>query len=184
MIVSLKVKTLPAAARVEHSVTAYDRATEESDLGLPIPLFLDSLALNIGGVPPEDPYGVLLWPLGPGAVDIFRFLLGLEVDMAKREYFLEPTAGFASSFGAGKLEAVDVLTRVTPRPRYAREGEPGISERELVLPVLRLLDDGETGWMATGEIAARLAGLFAPLGWGGESAEGRGMFGFRGRSGR
>jgi hypothetical protein len=174
MIVPLKVKKMPAAARIEHSVTAYDRATEELDLDLPIPWFLDTLALKIGAVPPEDQYGALSWPLGPGAVDIFRFLLGLEVDMAKRAYFLEPTAGFASSFGAGKLEAVDVLTRVTPRPRYAREGEPGISERELVFPVLRLLDDGETGWMGGGEIAVRLAGLFAPLGWGGASAGGRG----------
>nr|WP_294508999.1 hypothetical protein [uncultured Rhodopila sp.] len=139
MIVPLKVKTLPAAARIEHSVTTYDCATEESDLDLPIPLFLDTLALKIGGVPPEDPYGALSWPMGPGAVDIFRFLLGLEVDMVKREYFIEPTAGFASNFGAGKLEAVDVLARVTPRPRYAREGEPGISERELVFPMLRLL---------------------------------------------
>ncbi len=141
---------------------------------MPIPLFLDTLALKIGGVPTDDPYGAVSWPLGPGAVDIFRFLLGLEVDMAKREYFLEPTGGFASGFGVGKLEAVELLTRVTPRPRYAREGEPGISERELVLSVLRLLDDGETGWMAAGEIAVRLAGLFAPLGWGGANAGGRG----------
>ncbi len=94
--------------------------------------------------------------------------------MVKREYFIEPIAGFASSFGAGKLEAVEVLTRVTPRPRYAREGEPGISERELVFPMLRLLNDGETGWMGGGDIAARLAGLFAPLGRGGASAGGRG----------
>jgi hypothetical protein len=174
MNVLLNVKTLPAAARIAHSIMGYDRATEELDLELPMPLFLDTLALKVARVPAGDTYGALSYPLEPGAVDIFHFLLGLEVDMAKREYFLEPTAGFASSFGAGKLEAVDVLTRVTPRPRYAREGEPGISERELVFPVLRLLDDGETGWMATGEIAVRLAGLFAPLGWGGASAGGRG----------
>ncbi len=67
MIVPLKVKTLPAAARVEHSVTAYDRSTEELDLDQPIPLFLDTLALKIGGVPPEDPYVPFRgrWDRGP-----------------------------------------------------------------------------------------------------------------------
>ena len=119
MNVVLKVQS-PDAARIAHSVLAYDRATEELDLELPIPLFLDTLAVKIARVPPDDKYGALSYPLDARAVDTFRFLFGLDVDLLKRAYFLEPTAGRATSFGPEKLEAVKLLARVTPRPSYAR----------------------------------------------------------------
>ncbi len=167
-----KPPPLPDAARIAHSVTAFDRATEELDLERPIRLFLDTLALKIASVPPEDTYGALSYPLEPGAVDIFRFLLGLDVDGTKREYFLEPTVGHATVFGPGKLQAVELLTRVTPHPRYARTGKPSFSERELVLPTLRLLDDGNGGWMTIGDIVAHLTELFVPSGHDGESLDG------------
>jgi hypothetical protein len=163
MNVLLKAQPLPDAAKIAHSVLAYDRATEELDLELPIPLFLDTLALKIGGVPPEDKYGALSYPLEAKALDTFRFLLGLDVDLLKREYFLEPTVGQATSFGQRKLEAVGLLTQVTPGPRYATE-EPRVSGRELVVPTLRLLEDDNRGWMATNDIIARLTELFAPSG--------------------
>jgi hypothetical protein len=88
MNVLLKVQPLPDAAKIAHSVLAYVRATEELDLELPTPLFLDTLALKIGRVPPEDKYGALSYPLEAKALDTFRFLLGLDVDLLKREYFL------------------------------------------------------------------------------------------------
>ena len=56
MNVVLKVQPSPDAAKIAHSVMAFDRATEELDLELPIPLFLDTLALKIARVPPEDKY--------------------------------------------------------------------------------------------------------------------------------
>ena len=83
MNVLLKVKP-PDAAKIAHSVMAYDRVTEELDLELPIPLFLDTLALKIARVPPEDKYGALSYPLDARAVDTFRFLLGLGADLSKR----------------------------------------------------------------------------------------------------
>jgi hypothetical protein len=162
------------AAKIAHSVIAYDRATEELALELPIPLFLDTLAVKIARVPPEDKYGALSYLLDARAVDIFRFLLGLNVDMSNRDYFLEPTIGYATSFGASKLEAVELLTKVTPHPRYSRTEKPGISERELVVPTLRLLDDGPGGWMAESDIIARLTKLFSPSGQDTEILEGRG----------
>jgi hypothetical protein len=58
----LKVHPPPAAAKIAHSVMAYDQATEELDLELPIPLFLDTLALKLARVPPEDKYGALSYP--------------------------------------------------------------------------------------------------------------------------
>jgi hypothetical protein len=88
----LKVHPPPTAAKIAHSVMAYDRATEELDLELPIPLFFDTLALKIARVPPEGKYGALSYPLEARAVDTFGFLLGLDVDMSKREYFLRTRA--------------------------------------------------------------------------------------------
>lgn len=173
MNVLLKVQPPLDAARIAHSVIAYDRATEELDLELPIPLFLDTLALKIARVPPEDKYGALSYRLEARTADIFRFLLGLDVDMLKREYFLESTVGHVTSFGPRKLEAVELLTQVTPRPRYARTETPRISERELVVPTLRLLDDSNRGWMATSDIIARLTELFGPSGQDAEILEGR-----------
>lgn len=173
MNVLLEVQPAPDGATIAHSVMAYDRATDELDLELPIPLFLDTLALKIARVPPEDEYGALSYPLEPRAVDTFRFLLGLDVDMSKREYFLESTVGHVTSFGPRKLKAVELLTQVTPRPRYARTEKPRISEREMVVPTLRLLDDGNKGWMATSDIIARLTERFAPSGQDAEILEGR-----------
>ena len=85
MNVVLKVQPSPDAAKIAHSVMAFDRATEELDLELPIPLFLDTLALKIARVPPEDKYGALSYPLEARAANTFRFLLGLDVDMSKRD---------------------------------------------------------------------------------------------------
>ncbi len=115
MNVLRKVQPPSDAARIAHSVIAYDRATEEVDVELPIPLFLDTLALKIARVPPEDKYGALSYLLEDRAVETFRFLLGLDVDMSKREYFLKSTVGSATSFGRRKVEAVKLLTQVTPR---------------------------------------------------------------------
>jgi hypothetical protein len=173
MNVVLKVQPLPVAAKIAHSVIAYDRATDEVDLELPIPLFLDTLAVKIARVPPEDKYGAHSYLLEARDVDTFRFLLGLDVDMLKREYFLESTVGYATSFGPRKLEAVELLTRVTPRPRYARTDKARISKRELVVPTLRLLDEGNRGWIATSDMIARLTELFGPSAQDAEILDGR-----------
>jgi hypothetical protein len=173
MNVLLRVQSPLAAATIAHSVIAYDRVTEEMDLELPIPLFLDTLALKIARVPPEDKYGAFSYLLEARAIDTFRFLLGLDVDMPKREYFLEPTVGHVTSFRPRKLKAVELLTELTPHPRYARTEKLRISERELVVPTLRLLDDANRGWMATSDIIARLTGLFAPSADDAQILEGR-----------
>ena len=85
MNVLLRVPPPPDAAKIAHSVIAYDRASDELDLELPIPLFLDTLALKVAKVPPEDKFGTLSYPLEASAVDTFRFLLDLDVNMLKRE---------------------------------------------------------------------------------------------------
>jgi hypothetical protein len=173
MNVLLKVQRASDAAKIAHSVMAYDRATEGLVVELPIPLFLDTLVLKVARVPPEDEYGALSYQLEARAIDTFRLLLGLNVDMSKRGYFLESTVGHVSSFGPRKLKAVERLTRVTPHPRYARTEKPRISERELVVPTLRLLDDGNRGWMATSDIISRVTELFTPSGQDAAMLDGR-----------
>jgi len=173
MNVVLKVSSPPDTAKIAHSVMAYDRASEELVLELPIPYFLDTLALKIALVPPEDKYGALSYPLDRRAVDTFRFLLGLDVDTSKRDYFLESTVGHVTSFGPEKRDAVELLTKVTPRPRYDRTEKPRISERELIVPTLRFLDGSAEEWMATSDLITRLSKLFAPTGQDAEILEGR-----------
>jgi len=160
----LKIQPPPGAVNIAHSVLAYDHVTEELDIQLPIPLFLDTLALKIAEVPPEDEFGASSYPLKEKAVETFRFLLGLDVNYRKREYFLESTVGQVTTFSQKKLEAVELLTQVTPRPRYDRTIKSRISERELVLPTLRLLDQANEGWLATSSLIKHLSKLFAPDG--------------------
>ena len=173
MNVLLRVQPRPDAAEIAHSVMAYDRATEELDLELPVPLFLDTLALKICRVPPEDKYGAVSYPIDARAVSTFRFLLGLDVNMPKRQYFLESTIGRVTNLASRKLAAMELLAEVTPRPNYVRTEEPRISEGELVLPTLRLLADGNKGWMLTSDLIAHLTKLFAPSGQDAETLEGR-----------
>lgn len=65
MNILLEVRHSPDATKIAHSILAYDRVTEELDLELPIPLFLDTLALKIVAVPPADKYGAIRIDLRP-----------------------------------------------------------------------------------------------------------------------
>ena len=168
-----KVSPAPGAVKIAHSILAYDQKTEELEIELSIPLFLDTLALKISEVPPEDEYGASSYPLTARAVETFRFLLGLEVNISKRDYFLESTDGYVTSFGPRKLEAVELLAQVTPHPRYTRTKHSRISERELVLPTLRLLDSGNQEWLATSSLISRLSELFGPSGQDAQILQGR-----------
>lgn len=173
MNVMLKIQPPSDAATIAHSIMAYGRASDELELELPIPLFLDTLALKIACIPPEDKYGALSYPLQPRAVQTFRFLLGLDVNLDLREYFLESTVSYVTSFSRKKLTALELLTELTPYPRYKRTDNPRISERELILPTLRLLSEDTRGWLATSDLISRLTRLFAPSGLDAEILEGR-----------
>jgi hypothetical protein len=173
MNIALKENPLAAAATVAHSVMAYDRASDALAAELPIPLPLDSLALTIADVPPADADGAASYPLAGRQLEVFRFLLGLDIDMTSREYFLESVRGLAPEFSAAKLQAIAALAEVSPL--LPRSGRPArrITEGELVVPILRLLEAGSPEWMTTGELVARLSALFAPFGTDGGAAAGR-----------
>ncbi len=122
-----RVKRPPSVAAIAHGAMAYDRPTGELELELPISLFLDTLAPKIARAPPRDEYGALLYLQDKRVVETFQFLLDLNVDVVKREYFLESTAAHATGFGPGKLGAVELLARLTPPARHARTENPRIS---------------------------------------------------------
>jgi len=84
-----KIRPGPESATVVHGILAYDTLTDRLVTELDIPLFLDTLALKIAQVPADDPGGALSYPLNSRQVETFRFLLGFDVDLTHREYFLE-----------------------------------------------------------------------------------------------
>ncbi len=51
MNVVLSVQAPIDTAKIAHGVMAYERATDELDVELPIPLFLDTLTLKIARLP-------------------------------------------------------------------------------------------------------------------------------------
>lgn len=173
MSATLSFKPSRNATSVAHSVTAYDRSDDELVSELPIPLFLDGLALKIAEVPREDAYGAASYSLPPKAVDTFRFLLGLQVDFHERDYFLEASSGRTLTLSPSKIEAVAVLSEVSPRSRAGRRGTERISEGELVVPTLRILEISNRTWTTTTELIARLTELFAPSGTDAEILQGR-----------
>ncbi len=173
MNVVLKVKPLPDDAAVAHSVMAYDRSTDVLVSELPIPMFLDSLALKIAQVPAEDVYGAASYLLEAKQVDTFRFLLGLDVETQARHYFLEASQGVKPDFSKAKLEAVAALSHVSSLPRPRNWLTRRISESELIVPTLRLLEAKNGDWMTTSELVPSLSDLFGPSGADAEILAGR-----------
>jgi len=165
-----KIRPGPEAATVVHGIMAYDSLTDELVVELGIPLFLDTLALKIAQVPAEDVLGALSYPLNSRQVETFKFLLGLDVDLSSHEYFLEAMPGPSEVFSRRKLEAVAVFSAGS-RAQGSRTLR--ISESELVVPTLRLLEVSDKGSLSTGELVRQLTELLAPSGIDAKILEGR-----------
>jgi hypothetical protein len=158
----LKVKPGPEATSVEHGIMAYDRVTDDLLAELDIPLFLDTLALKIARVPAEDTHGALSYPLDAKQVDTFRFLLGLQPGLDSQEYYLEAVSGSKLAASQSKLEAIAALAAVSSKVN--RWQTRRISEGELVVPTLRVLEGKNGEWMRTAELIPWLVEMFAPSG--------------------
>ena len=156
MNVLLKPTPSAASAAVAHAIMAYDRATDALVAELPVPRLLDSLALKIAAVPAEDARGALSYPLTGRQAAAFGFLLGLPPALRDADCFLESVRGRADESSAEKREALAELGAVAPLPRR-RSGR--LTEGELVVPVLRLLEAAEGRPLTPGELARGLAGL-------------------------
>ena len=165
-----KIRPGPEAAMVVHGILAYDAVTERLVAELDIPLFLDTLALKIAQVPAEDERGALSYPLNSRQVETFRFLLGLEVNLTSREYFLEAVSGPSEAFSRKKLKAVAVFSAGSRGRGWQTRR---ISESELIVPTLCVLEASNMGSLSTGELIRQLTELLAPSGIDAKILEGR-----------
>jgi hypothetical protein len=161
MNVALKVDRRPEVLTVEHSVMAYDRSTDELVGDWPVPLCLDSLALKIAGVPEDDVRGAVSYPLNKQQTDVFGLLLGVEPPQANREYFLESTHGLDPAFGPAKIGALEILSGVVVGPKATRGS---LTQGELVVPTLCVLDACEPASIQSPELARRLVALLKGIG--------------------
>ena len=173
MNVILSVSSPRVALSVSRGIVGYDRSTDKLRSQLDIPEFLDSLALKIAEVPEEDVRGALCYPLNSKQVNTFRFLLGLDVNTETQEYFLEPQERPTSSYSSKKLESVNTFTALAEKPSRWRRRTKRISERELTVPTLRLLEEGEERWVTTSKLIGQLSNLFQPSGTDAEILAGR-----------
>lgn len=116
MNVALKIAARSDAATVEHSVMAYDRNTDALVGEWPIPRCLDSLALEIARVSPEDAAGAASYPLNDRQLGEFGFLLGVEA-------LLGPSDGIGME--SAVLSAAGCLRGLLVRPVYGEIDEDG-----------------------------------------------------------
>lgn len=157
MNVILKTKPGNDATAILHGIMGYDRASDELVSERHIPAVLDTVALRIARVPTYDMNGALSYPLNTAQVAAFGLLLGLETDTCDAEFFLEAVTGSVAAFSPAEREAIETIAAlssrsVAKRPRWLSEGD-------LVVPVLCLLDQGDCGWLALDDLATRLARL-------------------------
>jgi hypothetical protein len=142
----------------------YDCATDELTSETDVPRFLDSLALKIVEVGEDDPEGALSYELNRRQISTFSFLLGTQRELENRAYFLEPTARAKGTYPDEKTRAISAFERLVirsiPRNRRTRR----ITESELTVPTLRILEESRRPWTTTSELIHKLTGLFQPTG--------------------
>jgi hypothetical protein len=151
------------AVRITHRLVGYDRATDQLAVEIDIPPLLETLCFKIAAVAYDDPGAVFSYCLNLQRLEILAFLLDLVVDPDRLEYFLEPGGPNPANASPERLEALVSLQKLMPRPEPRDGYGIPISEHELAIPTLRLLQAGGDGWMMISEIAARLARLFKPM---------------------
>lgn len=162
---NILVPIRPAAALlVAHCISGYDVATDELTSETDIPRFLDSLALKIVEVGEDDPEGALSYELSSRQFSTFSFLLGIQREPDQQVFFLEPTSRARGIYPERKVKAISTFESLVagsiPRNRRTRR----ITESELTLPSIRILEESNKSWTTTSELIRRLAELFRPTG--------------------
>jgi hypothetical protein len=190
MNVILPVRPGKAIADTPHVIVAYDRGTDEPVIVLPVPGFLNSLAMKIAEIGDDDPDGVFCYVLGEHQVDAFRFLLGLPSNLDRYEYFLEPAQPPESEsdtdrkiqappYGNGQVvsdlisksandearsEAIAAFEELAAPSQTKNRKSSRITESELTVPTLRILEDFHEEWVTTSILIGRLTELLRPSG--------------------
>ncbi|MSP02349.1 MAG: hypothetical protein EXR07_15055 [Acetobacteraceae bacterium] len=199
MNVSLQIRSDGSTLAAHHQIVAYDRQTDELAFELPVPGFLDSLAIKIAEAPQDDSEGAFSYGLGSHKVEAFRFLLGLRSDLARFDYFLEPTnnqstrrnvvdaieptsnrvrqSGFRANDKSNpekdRSDALAAFEKLAARTVARNRKSPRITESELIVPTVRILEDFGGEWVKPSRLVERLTELFKPSGSGADNSAGR-----------
>lgn len=168
---------LPIAAKsnvlsVHHSIVGYSRETQRLVSEFEVPGFLDTLAQKIAEVDSDDPDAVFNYFLTPRQTTAFLFILGLNADLNSTEYFLEPSSK-SKHYNEKKAEAVSVFTALSARSQTHNRKQQRITESELTVPTLRILNQNNGRWVKTSELQECLTKLFEPSGIDAEILSGR-----------
>jgi hypothetical protein len=199
MNVVLPVRPGKGIVGTPHRIVAYDRATDEVAFVLPVPGFLNTLAMKIAEVGADDPNGLFCYVLTSRQVGTFQFLLGLPSNPDRYEYFLEPAQPLeavpaadrtAQAPGQGdgqvapdltsglgrdeaRAESVTAFEELAARSQAKYTKTSRITESELTVPTLRILEDLNGEWVATSMLIGRLTELLRPSGADAEVLAGR-----------
>lgn len=173
MNVVLRHRQADNAFTVAHSITAYDRRTDELVSETPIPRFLDTLAIKIAEIGEDDPEAVLSYELSARQVSTFTFLLGLQRPHSPVSFFLEPSGEDRAKYPPKKADAIVVFDRLALQSIRTRREQRRITESELTLPTLRILEDSNGVWVRTTTLITELTNIFRPTGADASILEGR-----------
>jgi len=157
---------------VYHSIVGYSQETQRLVSEFKVPGFLDTLALKIAEVDSDDPNAVFNYSLTPRQVVASIFIFGLKADVNTVRYFLEPSADDIH-YNEKKAEAVSVFTALSARSQTHNRKEQRITEGELTIPTLRILNQSSDRWVTTTELKEQLTTLFKPSGTDAEILAGR-----------
>ena len=160
MNVILPLRQNDRTTAISHAICAYETATGELAHEWAVPPFLVTLALKVAEVAPDDS-GVLAYPLSERQVQIFRFLLGIHCDVSRFEYFLE---GSSDAPPSPSTSAYQIIAAVNGPGRRTGSSAGRITEAELTLPTVRLLQRKGERWLQVGALVKQLTHLFAPNG--------------------
>jgi hypothetical protein len=164
MNVLAPIKPLPDSVIVTHCIVAYERATDKVAFEQDIPKFLDTLAFKLSEVDEDDPTAAFSYVLSPQQISTFSFLLGIKNDVESYEYLLEPCEHKLRELPPQKVSSAIAFETLSTRSARTSRQSRRITESELTVPTLRILEDNDRRWVRTSELIGRITQLFRPTG--------------------
>jgi hypothetical protein len=164
MNVLAPIKPLPDSVSVTHCIVAYERTTDNVAFEQDVPKFLDTLTFKVSEVDEDDPTAAFSYLLSPQQITTFSFLLGLANNVDRYEYFLEPCEHKLRDLPPRKAGSVIAFETLSAKSVRLNRRTPRITESELTVPTLRILEVSQPRWVTTSELIRQLTELFRPTG--------------------
>jgi len=164
MNILVPLKPNPNAVSATHRIVAYDRVTDELAFEQDIPKFLDTLAFKLAEIDEDDPNAAFSYELSPRQVTTFAFLIGITNNVERFEYFLEPGGHKVRDLLPQRAEAIAAFETLCARSASRNRRTQRITESELTVPALRVLEENYPHWVRTSDLIKFLTELFKPTG--------------------